>query len=663
MDFANPHFAEPQWLWLAFLGPIGLLVLQRYSAAARRRQLAKLASPELAAELTRSHSRVRRVIKELLLLVALSGIGFALARPQWGEQAEKSHLLDQDTVFVLDCSRSMLATDVSPSRLQRAKLAILDSVQRHGHGRVGLVAFAGQAFLECPLTFDYSAFQDSLLMMDDKTIPIPGTDIGRALDEGFRAMDKSNRQKLLVIVTDGEDLENGGVKTAENLAKLGVVVFTIGVGTPAGAEIRMLNEQNKYELVRDSKGEIVHSKLDEAILREIARVTHGAYFPLGPVGEGLAKVRLAIENLSNNSGTSIRKLGVDRFHLPVAIALALLVMESLIGTRRRLRESGRAMRNSAKPAGERAQAVRGALIGMFCIFLGVLRSTGAAPAAKSDAVEPTTPREFYNTGTEKLTQGKLREAEALLETALASQSTRFQPPALYNLGHVRFGQGVQELKKGPAAKPTAARARAAAGIADDAISAADNALAGSDLQQLIGSYIRGRGARKELKAAAKAIQHALDTYGVALRKWQRASGDFRSTVELSPRDAEARENADIMDRNIAKLVDSLKELEQAAGALGQKKQQLGEKMNQLKGRIPASDMPPGAAGEDDDDEDMPNGPQRGDQEGPSKEGEQMSLSPEQAGWLLESFKLDSERRLPMGQKETSEPKDRPRKTW
>ena len=101
----------------------------------------------------------------------------------------------------------MLATDVAPSRLQRAKLAILDYVQRHGRGRVGLVAFAGQAFLQCPLTFDYGAFQDALMAIDDKTIPVPGTDIGRALDEGFRAMDKGERQKVLVLLTDGEDLE------------------------------------------------------------------------------------------------------------------------------------------------------------------------------------------------------------------------------------------------------------------------------------------------------------------------------------------------------------------------------------------------------------------------------------------------------------------------
>jgi Ca-activated chloride channel family protein len=337
MNIAHPHFAEPQWLWLAVLGPLVLLALQRYSAWARQKQLARLAAPEFVAELTRSRSPVRQAIKDAMLVLAVAGVGLALARPQWGEQAEKGYLLGQDVLFVLDCSRSMLATDVSPSRLQRAKLAILDFVQRHGHGRIGLVAFAGQAFLQCPLTFDYGAFQDALAVIDDKTIPVPGTDVGRGLDEAFHAMEKGDRQKLMVLLTDGEDLEKGGVNTAETLGKQGVVVFAIGIGTPAGAEIQMLNEQGKPEWVRDSKGEIVRSRLDEATLRKIAQATHGAYYPLGTLGEGLTKVQLALESLNASGGSGpARKLGVDRFHLPVAGVLFLLVTESLIGTRRRL---------------------------------------------------------------------------------------------------------------------------------------------------------------------------------------------------------------------------------------------------------------------------------------------------------------------------------------
>jgi hypothetical protein len=261
-------------------------------------------------------------------------------------------------------------------------------------------------------------------------------------------------------------------------------------------------------------------------------------------------------------------------------------------------------------------------------------------------------------------EAKLREAEALLESALSSQNERFQPPSLYNLGHVRFGQGAEELKKGPPAGPTSARGHAAADAADQAIHSADEAMADNDVQKMVASYIQGRGARKELKAAIKAVKRALETHGSALKKWERSSGDFKSTVELKQTDADAKQNADTVDRCIARLVDTLRELEMIANAMGAKQQDLGEKLKQLKGRIPAPDAPPGAAGDDDEEDDKPNGPKEGDKEGPSKQGnEEMALSPEQAGWLLDGFRLDSDRRLPMGMKDTAEPRERNRPTW
>ncbi len=335
MSFANPHFAEPQWLWLAVLGPLALVILLRYAAEARRRQLSTLADPGFLTELTRSHSRVRRAVKNLMLVLAVAGMGVALARPQWGVRELSGQSLGEDIVFAVDCSRSMLATDVSPNRLERSKMAVLDFVRRHGRGRVGLVAFAGQAFLQCPLTFDYGAFEDALRMLDERTIPVGGTDIGRALDESFRAMEKADRRKVVVLLTDGEDLENSGVRVAQTLAEQGVVVFAVGVGTEAGAEIQVVNEQGQMDFVRDARGQPVRSRLDEASLRKIAEATKGGYFPLGPLGEGLTRIRLLVGSAEFTSGPApVRRLGVDRFHVPIAIVLGLLVVESLLGTRR-----------------------------------------------------------------------------------------------------------------------------------------------------------------------------------------------------------------------------------------------------------------------------------------------------------------------------------------
>jgi hypothetical protein len=285
------------------------------------------------------------------------------------------------------------------------------------------------------------------------------------------------------------------------------------------------------------------------------------------------------------------------------------------------------------------------------------------PAQTSEPVAPATPRDFFNAGTQKLLAGKLREAEAYLESALASQSDRIQPPALYNLGHVRFAQGAEELKKGPAGKPTAERARNAGHAADDASRAADEALASNELDKMITSYIQGRGARKELKAAMKAVKRAMETHGSALNKWQRSDGDFKGTVEMKRQDHDAQQNAETVERCIAKLVDSIREMESSASGMGDKDKELGEKLKQLKGKIPAADMPPGGAGDDEEEDDKPNGPKEGDKEGPTKDGQEMPISPEQASWLLDGFKLDGDKRLPMGQNDTAEPKARNRPTW
>lgn len=335
-NFANFHFADPAWLWLAVLAPLLLALLHRYAAKARHEELERMVAPHFARQLTESHSPARRRFKNGMLLAAFALAGVAMARPQWGKVETAGGLVGEDIVFVLDCSRSMLTTDALPDRLDCAKYAILNFVQRYARGRVGLVAFAGSAFTECPLTFDYDAFDETLLTMDDKTIPDLGTDIGEGLEEARRDMDKHSPRKLVVLLTDGEDLEETGVATAKSLATNGVVVFTIGVGTPGGKEIQFVNAAGQKEWVRDSKGNVVHSRLDERTLREIAEATGGQYYLLGPAGEGLANVRNAVHTLeTTNNARKPEENGVDHFHPAVALALALIVAESLISTRRK----------------------------------------------------------------------------------------------------------------------------------------------------------------------------------------------------------------------------------------------------------------------------------------------------------------------------------------
>lgn len=658
MDIAHPQFAEPRWLWLAVLGPLLLVALHRYSAWARQRQLAQLAAPHFLADLTRSHSPARRAFKHALLVLGIAGIGLALARPQWGEQEGGGQALGEDIMFVVDCSQSMLAADVTPNRLQRTKLAILDFVQRNGRGRIGLVAFAGQAFLQCPLTFDHGAFEDALTALDERTIPVAGTDIGRALSGAFEGMEKLDRRKVMVLITDGEDLEKGGVRVAQTLATNNVVVFTLGVGTPAGAQIEVRNEQGKPEFLRDARGEIVRSRLDEATLRAVAQATRGNYFPLGPVGEGLARVQSALATMDGaGDAARAKRFAIDRYHVPIAAVLGLLVIESLLGTRRRQSKMQNAKSAMPKPA------AIGLLILNFAFLIGNVVAATNEVSTVREPPPPTKPREFFNAGTQKLRDQQWRDAEPLLQTAVASQQANLQPSALYNLGLTRFALGVEELKKSPEGKPTAARAQAASRAADAATQAVAEALASEDLPKMLAAYQRGRGVRREIKAATAAIRRALEVHGNVLTKWQRASGDFKSAVELQPDYADAQHNADVVDRHLAKLVDSLREMQNAQDGLGQKAAELGAAMKALKGKIPGAGTTPGPGGEEDEDEDAPFGPQPGMQEGLGREGKEIPISPEQAGQLLDGFKLGGNARLPIGQGNEGKSKDRRGKNW
>jgi Ca-activated chloride channel family protein len=340
MDFTHPHFAAPAWLALAALAPLAFALLCVYATRARSKQLTLLAEPVLQARLLRSHSQMRRTLKNILLAMTLAAIGLALARPQWGQRVHAADFEGEDVMIVLDCSKSMLAMDIRPNRLERAKLAILDFVQSRPGGRVGLVAFAGQAFVQCPLTFDYDAFRECLLAVDERTIPVQGTDIARGLDEASKAMERDSRRKLIVLVTDGEDLEHAGIQKASELAETGVVVHTIGVGTGEGGILQFVGERGLPEIVRDAQGQPVTTRLDENTLRAVATATDGEYHLLGSMGQGLKELREAMRSGKARSGQApSQAAGIDRFYWFVGAALILLMAESLIGTRRRLSEN------------------------------------------------------------------------------------------------------------------------------------------------------------------------------------------------------------------------------------------------------------------------------------------------------------------------------------
>jgi tetratricopeptide (TPR) repeat protein len=322
------------------------------------------------------------------------------------------------------------------------------------------------------------------------------------------------------------------------------------------------------------------------------------------------------------------------------------------------------------------KSLKAALIVLAVMFVvrAALASTNVETNAEVSISPPPGPRAtargFYNAGTEKLLAGKWDDAETLLESSLARQNERVQPAALFNLGHVRFAQGVAELKKSPDGGPTVHYGGNAVADGGDAIQKAADALASDDLRQMVEAYLAGRGARKEMRAATKAVERAMAQYGKTLIKWRRALNDFKGAAELNPADTNAAHNAEIVEQAIARLVDRLREMQKVATKLGGKKSELDKLMKQLKGKIPAPDMPPGAPGgeedEDGDDGKLPSpesltGLEESDQGGGGQELS-LKISPEQAGQLMNSLQPDG-KQLPMGQGELGMPKNRSGRSW
>jgi len=328
----------------------------------------------------------------------------------------------------------------------------------------------------------------------------------------------------------------------------------------------------------------------------------------------------------------------------------------------RLQPRGK-FRMPPRPGGVAFAAIAAVIFALFCAL------APGFPARAGDgtnAVAPVTARDFYNTGVRLLAAKNFAEAERMFEAALAAQDDGLQPRALYNVGHTRFASGLERLKKGPDAQKVAAQGRAALEAGDQAIRQSEAALAQAQLDRMIAAYIEGRGARHQLREAEKAVSAALETYGKTLEQWLRAADDFKSAAELHPGDTNAAYNAEIVERGLAKLVDSVRKMQQMMGMMGQKKQDLGKLLSKLKGSIPAADAPPGPAGEDgDDDQGMKPEDLADKKENAAKQGEQMQapLSPDQAGQMLDGLSLDGTRRLQMSDKEGTPTKDRKGRNW
>ncbi len=275
-------FGAPLWLWWLLAVP-ALGALYFWSHLRSRSLVERIVAPRLRVRLAGSVSVVRRTAKAALVLSAFALAVAALAQPRYGFIQREVKQKGRDIIVAVDTSKSMLATDIAPTRLARAKLLTQDLVRLLKGDRVGLVAFAGSAFLQAPLTLDYSAVINALDELDTNVIPKGGTNIAAAIDTAEQAFGKAEGQtRALVILTDGEELDADGTAAAKKALEQGIRIFTVGIGSAEGPLIPFRSEDGRQAFVRDVSGTPVQSKLDQARLQEIAKETGWFFIPIGP---------------------------------------------------------------------------------------------------------------------------------------------------------------------------------------------------------------------------------------------------------------------------------------------------------------------------------------------------------------------------------------------
>jgi Ca-activated chloride channel family protein len=456
-------FAHPIWLLGGLLLATVILVLG--ARLDRKRKLALAAFSSRSKGPISTLSRMRRAFKRALLVTgALLGC-VALARPQWGVHWEEAHRRGLDLLFTLDTSKSMLAPDLKPDRLTRAKLAIRDLVSKFEGDRVGLVAFAGDAFLQCPLTLDRGVFEQTLDAIDTSTIPRGGTDVGRAIEVARSALhNQPANHKLLVFLTDGEDLESHAIDAARAASADGIHIYTVGVGTQSG-ELIPLGEPGQF--VRDEKGAFVRSALDENTLQAIARVTGGDYRRLGADGRGLEALyqdvlaKLPREDLKSR----MHQIPIERFQWPLGFSIFCLALEPLLGERRRRRRiEAEPEKRWPKFASLRRRVVVTLAVGL------AMTAAHAAQASTRDAERayhegkfkqsaeeygralartPSDVKLQYNLGVAAYKSGDFAKAGAALDQSLHSDRLDLQENAYYDLGNVLYRVGQESVAKKP----------------------------------------------------------------------------------------------------------------------------------------------------------------------------------------------------------------------
>ena len=320
------RFAHIEYFWLLLLVPL-LVAVMEWSLAERKRKVARLATSAAFAKLSPESSTKKLRTKFWLLMLALVALIFAAARPQMGSKLSEVEREGVEIMVAVDVSNSMLASDFAPNRLERTKYAVEQVIEGLSEDRIGVIVFAGDAYVQLPITADYLTARNFVRQISTSQVTRQGTAIGAAIELATRSFSsQSESSRVLVLVTDGENHEDDALAMAEKAAAQGVKIYTIGIGTPEGAPISIGDD-----FIRDENGEIVVSKLDEEVLQKIAVTTGGAYVRATTANVGLGDIISLINRTEKSKFKSeVFEEYNELYPIPLAIALALLLLECVV---------------------------------------------------------------------------------------------------------------------------------------------------------------------------------------------------------------------------------------------------------------------------------------------------------------------------------------------
>ena len=335
METTSLTFQSPIWFAALALVPVfcGLLIWAQFRS---ERLISRVVAPRLREQLAGAVSKNLRIFRAILILTAFSAIVVALARPQYGFIEQEITQQGRDVILAIDTSRSMLATDVTPNRLTRAKLFAKDLLRLAEGDRVGVIAFAGGAFLQAPLTLDRSASLAAIDELDTDIIPKGGTNIAEAIRLAMKAFGKGEGQtRALVVLTDGEELDADGIAAARKAAEEGVRIFTVGVGSAEGSLIPIRDDSGRQDFVRDQAGKPVQSRLDASRLSEIASAGGGFYEALQADTAAVIFEKGILPMETSERGSMTSRQPLEKYQWPLGVGIGLLAVWLLVGERRR----------------------------------------------------------------------------------------------------------------------------------------------------------------------------------------------------------------------------------------------------------------------------------------------------------------------------------------